>query len=313
MTNNRFMGTFNTESEVLRKIEELKNQGISEDHMYVMAHDKEQLSMVRGRTDVDYKSSEGGWMDKFMGFLSGNESVHEAFSGMGIDDKEADGYYRDVQNGKILLFVDQEIGSSYSTTSANDRDVYGDAANNTSTTGAGEFIGATNDGEPGYGDSGMVGRDGLTVDTNDSNDVNYHRERGERGLTEDDDLAASQRQNTNETAGVGEDTGTGFGLGREGEVDSGVRSERESERLDTTGGLGRDTFESHDERLRAAEDTSTTFSDNGASAAETEEERLRANKDERQTADPQTNKRKNETTLSDLDDDDLTVDRNEHF
>ncbi len=310
MTNNKFMGTFDTESEVLRKIEELKNQGISEDHMYVMAHDKEQLSMVRGRTDVDYKSSEGGWMDKFMGFLSGNESVHEAFSGMGIDDKEADGYYRDVQNGKILLFVDQEIGSTYGTTSANDSDVYGDSANNT--TGAAGFVGATG-GSAGYGDSGMVARDGLTVDTNDSNDVNYHRERGERGMTDDDDLAASQRQHTNETAGVGEDTGTGFGLGPEDAVDGGVRNDRESDRLDTTNGLGRDAFESHDERVRTEEDTNTTFSGNGTSAFGAEEERLHSSEGEGLNNASHTNKNKKETTLSDLDDDDFTVDRKEHF
>nr|WP_256204122.1 general stress protein [Planococcus faecalis] len=66
MTNNKFMGTFDNETEVLSKIEELKAQGSKEDDMYVMARDEGQISMVRGRTDVDYKSSEGNWMDKFM-------------------------------------------------------------------------------------------------------------------------------------------------------------------------------------------------------------------------------------------------------
>ncbi len=66
MTNNKFMGTFDTETEVLNKIEELKAQGSREDDMYVMARDKDQISMLRGRTDVDYKSSECNWMDKFI-------------------------------------------------------------------------------------------------------------------------------------------------------------------------------------------------------------------------------------------------------
>lgn len=271
MANNKFMGTFDTESEVLRKIEELREQGISEDHMYVMAHDKEQLSMVRGRTDVDYKSAEGGWMDKFMGFLSGNEPVREAFSGMGVDDQEADRYYQDVQNGKILLFVDQEIGSDYDSKDSDiDRNVYGDPGNNT--TGAAGYVGTTG-GTAGYGDSGMVARDGLTVDTNESNDVNYHRERGERGLTDDDDLAASERQNTNETAGVGEDRGTGFGLGPGVSVDGETRKDRDTDRFDTTNGMERDTLNRDNERYTDTDRTAADLS--GTDAAGTEEERLR--------------------------------------
>ena len=54
MTNNKFMGTFDTESEVLQKIEELKATGSREEDMYVMARDKDQISMVRGRTDVEH-------------------------------------------------------------------------------------------------------------------------------------------------------------------------------------------------------------------------------------------------------------------
>lgn len=282
------MGTFDTESEVLRKIEELKEQGISEDHMYVMAHDKEQLSMVRGRTDVDYKSAEGGWMDKFMGFLSGNEPVREAFSGMGVDEQEADRYYRDVQNGKILLFVDQEIGSDYDSKDSDiDRNVYGEPGTNT--TGAAGYVGATG-GTAGFGDSGMVARDGLTVDTNESNDVNYHRERGERGLTDDDDLAASERQNTNETAGAGEDRGTGFGLGPGVSVDGETHKERDANRLDAINGMGQDTSKKDSGRYTDTDRTAANLSGDDSDAAQADkervslhEERLHVDKDRVQT------------------------------
>lgn len=266
MANNKFMGTFDSETEVLRKIEELKGQGISEDHMYVMAHDKEQLSMVRGRTDVDYKSSEGGWMDKFMGFLSGNEPVREAFSGMGVDEQEADRYYRDVQNGKILLFVDQEIGNTHSNNNTQrGSSVYGDPTNNT--TGAAGYVGSSDGREPkSYGDSGMVARDGLTVDTNESNDVNYHRE---RGLVDSDDIAASRRLDDNETAGVGRDTGTGFGLGPEDAT--GARADRDVNDFSATNELESDRMNRRDDR------TTNEFRDNDLDrdTAGTEEERLR--------------------------------------
>lgn len=270
MANNKFMGTFDSETEVLRKIEDLKAQGISEDHMYVMAHDKEQLSMVRGRTDVDYKSTEGGWMDKFMGFLSGNEPVREAFSGMGVDDQEADRYYRDVQNGKILLFVDQEIGDTYSDTNTRSdtntqrgSSAYGDPLNNT--TGAAGYVGSTGE-SASQADSGLVARDGLTVDTNESNDINYHRE---RGLVDSDDTAASRRLDEEETAGVGRDTGTGFGLGPDVSVDR--KSDRDVNGLNSTNELESDRMNRRDDN------TTNEFRDNDLdrNTGGTEEERLR--------------------------------------
>ena len=212
MANNKFMGTFDNETEVLKKIEEMKAQGSSEDDMYVMARDKDQISMVRGRTDVDYKSSEGNWMDKFMGFLSGNESSREAFSGMGVDDAEADRYYNEVQNGKILLFVDREYGANYEGKAPYD---------NTSTSGAAGTMGAA--GATGVGtsrnhmDDEAVAKDGLTVDTNAENDTYYNKK---------DDTFSSD---TTETAGVGKDSGTGFGLGSDRTVD-----DNRTNRLDDT-------------------------------------------------------------------------------
>lgn len=237
MANNKFMGTFDTETEVLKKIEELKAQGSREEDMYVMSRDKDQISMVRGRTDVDYKSSEGNWMDKFMGFLSGNESSREAFSGMGVDDAEADRYYNEVQNGKILLFVDREYGASYDGKAPYD---------NTSTSGAAGTMGAAGaTGASGLGstrgrmDDEAVARDGLTVDTNDQNDVYYNKK--------DDTFS----RDTNETAGVGKDSGTGFGLGSDRTVDDVDRTDRFEDRdrdLDRTG-TDEEKLRLHEERL----------------------------------------------------------------
>ncbi|MDN7226679.1 DUF2382 domain-containing protein [Planococcus sp. N064] len=221
MASNNFMGTFDNETEVLRKIEELKAQGISEDHMYVMAHDKDQISMVRGRTDVDYKATEGGgWMDKFMGFMSGNEPIRQAFNDMGVDGNEADRYYQEVQNGKILLFVDKEIGDSYNNRTGSGSSAYGDPMKNTSSgAGAGAasgIVGADDTSRYTGEDSGMVGRDGLTVDTNEANDVNFH---SGRNLVDSDETSASSRLDDSESAGVGRKSGTGFGLGAGSSVD----------------------------------------------------------------------------------------------
>jgi len=231
MTNNKFMGTFDSETEVLKKIEELKAQGSREDDMYVMARDEEQISMLRGRTDVDYKSAEGNWMDKFMGFLSGDDSTREAFSGMGVDKDEADRYYNEVQNGKVLLFVDREYGANYEGEAPYDNT---STSTEAGTMGAASLTGSRLDRN--HMDNEAVGRDGLTVDTNDENDVYYNK---------NDDTFS---RDTTETAGVGNESGTGFGLESERTEDKFTDTNR-FENKDTKHHTEEEKIQLHEERL----------------------------------------------------------------
>lgn len=106
MGDKRFIGTFQSEHEVLEKIESLTSQGFAEDDIYVVTNDTQSLSIVRGRTDVDLKSSEGGWMDRFMAFISGDEPVMAAFTNMGFTEEESAVFYNEVKRGRILLYVD---------------------------------------------------------------------------------------------------------------------------------------------------------------------------------------------------------------
>ncbi|MGB6407969.1 MAG: general stress protein [Planococcus donghaensis] len=220
MTHNKFMGTFDSENEVLNKIEELKARGSRENDMYVMARDEDQISLVRGRTDVDYKSSEGNWMDKFMGFLSGDDSTREAFSRLGVDKNEADRYYNEVQNGKILLFVDREFGANYEGEAPYD---------NTSTSPEAGTMGASAITGAGLGRSHMdneaVGRDGLTVDTNDENDVYYN--------TKNDTFSRDTTENENETA---------TGLGADLTDDQHINRNLTDDKLDSESRTDRDRF-----------------------------------------------------------------------
>ncbi|QUW22912.1 YsnF/AvaK domain-containing protein [Sporosarcina sp. Marseille-Q4063] len=110
MADKRFVGTFQTEYEVLNKIDELKVEGYSEEDIYVVTNDEESLSIVRGQTDVDFESPDGNWLDKFIAFISGDEPVRAAFNDMGLTEEESDRYYGEVKNGRILLYVDHEYG-----------------------------------------------------------------------------------------------------------------------------------------------------------------------------------------------------------
>ncbi|HZG73810.1 MAG TPA: YsnF/AvaK domain-containing protein [Chondromyces sp.] len=113
MDNKKFIGTFNTEAEVIDKIQELKAQGYTNDDIYVVAKDEANVSIVRGRTDADVQAAGGSWMDRFMAFLSGEDSVRGGLQNMGLSNEDIDRYYTDIQNGSILLYVDKNYGRLY--------------------------------------------------------------------------------------------------------------------------------------------------------------------------------------------------------
>lgn len=131
MADNKFIGTYDNETEVLRKIEELKTKGAKEEDVFIASRNKGEVSMVKGRTDVDSKVAGGSKVENFLGFLTGNEPLKKAFAEMGMDQKEAERYFREVENGKIVLIADQDFGSSYINKGFNSNAAYGDPKNQT--------------------------------------------------------------------------------------------------------------------------------------------------------------------------------------
>ena len=113
MADKKFVGTFQNETGVLNMIDELKTQGYSDDDIYIVTNDADRLSIVRGETDVDLRTPEGNWMDKFIAFISGDEPVKGAFTNMGFSDDESNRYFNEVKAGGILLYVDREYGNLY--------------------------------------------------------------------------------------------------------------------------------------------------------------------------------------------------------
>ena len=113
MAEKKFVGTFQSENQVLNKIDELKAQGYEEEDIYVVTNNTDSLTIVRGQTDVDLRPSDGNWLDRFIAFLSGDEPVRAAFTNMGFIEEESSRYYNEVKNGNILLYVDREYGNLF--------------------------------------------------------------------------------------------------------------------------------------------------------------------------------------------------------
>lgn len=133
----RFVGTFQTETEVIAKVQDLKAKGISDDNIYVITEDEQDLHMLRSRTDAEVKTPEGSWMDKFMNFISGEDHIYNLLSDTGLSEAEKDRYTREIHDGAILLYVDEGEVDTYrrennarfsAIDSANDKNLQADAS-----------------------------------------------------------------------------------------------------------------------------------------------------------------------------------------
>ena len=109
----KIIGVFQNETELVSKIEELTLNGYSEDDMNVISKDPDAISMLRGRTDVEVQSASRSWNDRFKAFLTGEDPLRENFRKIGLTDVESEKYYREVENGGYLLYVDQEYNDGY--------------------------------------------------------------------------------------------------------------------------------------------------------------------------------------------------------
>lgn len=110
---NKLYGVYNNESELQEQIHELKTQGFSDEDMYVVANHDDQISMVRGSTEIESNTDDGNWWSKFKSFLLGEDTVNDGINRMGFDDREREHFQSEVRNGKILLYVDREYGASF--------------------------------------------------------------------------------------------------------------------------------------------------------------------------------------------------------
>ena len=104
---------YDDEIKVLNRIEQLKESGYEETDMYIITHEEEDVSMVRGMTGVIIKEDDDSIWDRFKSFLSGEDSIVDAFNRMDISEEDREFYYKQVREGKILLYTDREYIQYY--------------------------------------------------------------------------------------------------------------------------------------------------------------------------------------------------------
>jgi hypothetical protein len=113
---------FDTQDEVLRRVCELKEQGISEKDMYLVAKREDDINVLRRNTDVEVnraeigssdRSEERGFFAKFKDAITGRKRVGSAFNRMNICEEDRQRYQEEVNRGKIMLYVDADYTNEY--------------------------------------------------------------------------------------------------------------------------------------------------------------------------------------------------------
>jgi uncharacterized protein (TIGR02271 family) len=130
MNMNKHVEVYDNENQVLQRIEELKSQGISEDHIYLVVNRNERLSILKNRTDLnideattrDTHTEEKGFFAKFVDSLKGEDETNDSFERMDLTGHDRERYAQEVREGKILLYVDKDYQYGYETDRDRDLD-----------------------------------------------------------------------------------------------------------------------------------------------------------------------------------------------
>lgn len=113
---------FDTEGDILKRINELKEQGVSEKDMYVMANQSEDITTLANCTGIDIQqttdigiesATKKGIFERFADKLNAHKRIEDAFYRMDLSENQRKKAIEEVRNGKYLLYIDQNYLHNY--------------------------------------------------------------------------------------------------------------------------------------------------------------------------------------------------------
>lgn len=112
--NEKLIGSFDLQAQVYKKIEELKEQGYREEDMHVIAKNGADLDALEGKTKANITTGENSdWKNKFKSVFSSDDTTTDrSYTNIGEDKTGNSDYNQQVEDGKILLYVDREFGGT---------------------------------------------------------------------------------------------------------------------------------------------------------------------------------------------------------
>lgn len=103
---NKLIGLFDVQAKVLIKVGELKAAGYEEEELYLVSKHDEQIDLLIDYTSVHVDTQDrDNFKGKVIAFLAGEDITKDAFNRMGLDEKETDYYFHQVESGRLLLYT----------------------------------------------------------------------------------------------------------------------------------------------------------------------------------------------------------------
>lgn len=107
MDTKKHVGTFHSIDTALYKITELLAKGHPEKEIFAVIRDEVDFQTLKGQTNIELIYAQGeNWKDKLQLFLNGEEPMGDALERMGISLHHARMNINDLNDGAIVLFVD---------------------------------------------------------------------------------------------------------------------------------------------------------------------------------------------------------------
>ncbi|MGE7766541.1 general stress protein [Peribacillus sp. NPDC096540] len=111
-------GVFDSNPEVIKEIQTLKVKGVRDEEITVIADKKEDLNFTndKQKSDVDIisNSDKDSFIEKVKHFFlnEGSADMWNRLGDMGLADSEATSYINEVEAGKFLILLDEQVSLS---------------------------------------------------------------------------------------------------------------------------------------------------------------------------------------------------------
>lgn len=101
-----FIGVFQSKDQLFSKIKELQRKGIENKNIYIVARDNLIVEELKSQTSQEIRNSPSSMINRFFGFISGEDNVHSMLADVGFSKEVADSYYEQVMNGAMLIYIE---------------------------------------------------------------------------------------------------------------------------------------------------------------------------------------------------------------
>ncbi|WP_100330338.1 general stress protein [Bacillus xiapuensis] len=108
MTRKRIIGLFQTEIDVIRKIEEWQvHSSQADQQLYAITKDADFYVNLQNLSGAKVTSAKPSIIEKAKSLLTKNQPTKDYLVDFGLSEKEADAYQQEIENGLILLVADE--------------------------------------------------------------------------------------------------------------------------------------------------------------------------------------------------------------